>query len=123
MSAAAHLQPVFQRIEEALAREHRAARRAFIMEAADRYARDWEARARTLRRLGIRDGDHVRVIGFTKERLETDRLLRQARPYDPPAPIRRWTLLAVWIGERRLSKQTRAIARRFAPLQLALAAE
>jgi hypothetical protein len=123
MPAAAYLQPVFRRIEQAMAREHRAARRAFILEAADRYARDSEARARTLQRLGIGDGNDARVISLSKERLESDRLLRQASPYDPPAPIRRWTLLAVWIGERRLTKQTRAIARRIEPLQPALAAE
>jgi hypothetical protein len=123
MPLPAHLQTVLDRIDGQMARDHRAAKRAYAIGGAGRYAADPAARARTLRRLGIADGDHRRIIGAVKERLVLDQLLRRCRPYDPPAPIRRWTLLSVWIGERRLLHQTRMIARRFAPLTLAMAAE
>jgi len=123
MSVAPHIQAVLQRIDDVMRRDRGAARRAFVLAAAARYAADPAARTRTLRRLRIGDDDHVLIIGLVRERLALDRLLRRARPYDPPAPVVRWTLFAVWIGERRLREQTRAIARRFAPLQLAMAAE
>ena len=123
MPAAAHLQPIFDRIQREAVRGQQAARRAFVLDAAARYAADAGARGRTLHRLRIADGDHACVIAAARERLALDRILRLARPFDPPAPVRRWTLLAVWIGERRLRRQTRAVARRFAPLKLAMAAE
>ena len=123
MSVAAHLQTVLDRIDDAAARAQRAAKRSYALEAAGRYTADPGARSRTLRRLGIADGDHRRIIVAAKERLALDQLLRRCRPFDPPAPIRRWTLLMVWIGERRLLRETRTMARRFAPLRLAMAAE
>jgi hypothetical protein len=123
MPVSAHLQTVLDRIDSQMARDHRAAKRAYALDGAARYAADPVMRTRTLGRLRIADGDHRRIIAAVKERLALDQLLRRCRPYDPPAPIRRWTLLSVWIGERRLLHQTRTIARRFAPLTLAMAAE
>lgn len=122
MPTAASLQAVFDRIQAEAARGRRAARRSFVLDAAARYAADRWARRRTLRRLGIDGDDHTRVIAAARERLALDRLLRQARPYDPPAPVRRWTLLAVWIGERRLRRDAGAMTQR-SPLKLAMAAE
>jgi len=123
MATAAHLQPVFERIEREVRRGHCAARRAFVLDAASRYALDDSARGRVLQRLGILDGDPQRVIAGARQRLVLDRLLRRERPFDPPAPIRRWTLLAVWIGERRLRRHARAIARPISSLRLMMAAE
>lgn len=122
MATAPHVQAVLERVDAAARRVLRSAKHGHVLDAAGRYAADPEARVRTLRRLGIGDGDHAKIIAAARERLALDAVLRLARPFDPPAPIRRWTLLAVWIGERRLSRETRRIARRFAPLPLAMAA-
>jgi hypothetical protein len=122
MPVAAHIQAVLERIDEAARLAHRRAKRAHVLHGAARYADDPETRTRTLRRLRIADGDHRLVIAAARERLALDTVLRLARPFDPPAPIRRWTLLSVWIGERRLLFETRRLARRFAPLPLAMEA-
>jgi hypothetical protein len=123
MPLPAHLQAVLERIDHAVRRTHRSAQRAHVFQGAQRYAADPETRARTLNRLSIADGGHRQIIAAVKERLALDAVLRCMRAHDPPAPIRRWTLLAVWIGERRLLNETRRVAQRFRPLQLAMAAE
>jgi len=122
MPVPAHLQAVLERIDEAAWLAQRSAKRAYALDGARRYVTDREARVRTLRRLGIADGDHRAIIAAVRERLALDTVLRRARPHDPPAPIRRWTLLGVWIGERRLMFDTRRMARRFTAPPLTMAA-
>jgi len=123
LPVAAHIQAVLDRIDVEVPSAYRAARRAHVIDSAGRYEADPAVRARTLRRIGIADGDHRAVIAAARQRLAIDTLLRHARPFDPPPPVKRWSLLSVWIGERRLLRQTLAVARRFAPRQLAMAAE
>ena len=122
MPIPAHLQAVLERIDAAARLAQRSAKRGHVLDGARRYVSDPAVRTRTLRRLGIADGDHRSIIMAVRERLALDSVLRRTRPYDPPAPIRRWILLAVWIGERRLLLDTRRIARRFTAPPLTLAA-
>lgn len=122
MTLSPHLQAALDRIDEGVRRAQRSAKKAHVLSGALRYFRDPEARTRTLHRLAIADGDHRAIIAAARERLALDTVLRRTRPFDPPAPIRRWSLLAVWIGERRLSLETRRLARRFASLPLTMAA-
>ena len=121
MPVSANLQRILDRIDREVLRAQRAARRANVLDAAGRYAADRGARMRTLRRLRIADGDHARVIAAARERLALDKQLRRTRPFDPPAPIQRWSLLGVWIGEKRLRAQARAIS--FSTVRIAMAAE
>jgi hypothetical protein len=123
MALPAHLQAVLERIDDAARRTHRSAKRAHVLRGAQRYAADVETRARILRRLRIADGAHRQIIAAVKERLALDAVLRRMQAHDPPAPISRWTLLSVLIGERRLLSETRRFAQRFRPHQLAMAAE
>lgn len=95
------------------------ARRFNILFDANVFTRDPYLRTRALTKLGIPDGDHTKIIEQTKFLLKTDRILRQDNILYARVPAYRWSLLAVWLAERRLQKETRAIARQCAPERLA----
>ena len=112
MPLASHLQPIFAEIDRKIVDRQKAYRRAAILEMAAKYP---ASRASSLAKLGVPDGDHLKVASQLKLLLKVDRVLRRDNPHYAKAPLYRWSLLAAWIGERRCRKQTQALARRFMP--------
>lgn len=119
MATSPALQQVFDKIDREIRAGQKAARREAILHLAAAYPK---SRARDLTKLGVPDGDHLKVASQLKLLLKVDRILRRDNPLYVKPPLYRWALLAAWIGERRLRKQTQAVARRFVPASALLVA-